>query len=194
MVGAVAKAVITGAKVVVKGAKAVSKGTKAVSAAAKASKAGKAAGAVGNAAKTGAKKVMFAEQAAEQMSPLDRAFQRVTGIAEEGADGALKYKKLTGIGLAAFGTAEASVTTGKALFGSGAENSRGRVSVADGMDRFVSYDGSGFTKNINSVAGGDTTVMNDIVAHTFPYQKGDIMLSDNNLGDIVFALHNNREG
>lgn len=141
-----------------------------------------------------AKKFMFTNHKdPTSMGPIDRVVQKTLGIAEE-TEGGTIFKQYTKKGIATISALEAGITTGKALTGTSTEKTRGMVSVADGMDRFVSYDGSGFTKNINAVAGGDMEVMNDIVNHTFPSQRNDLNPMEQNLGDIVFALHNNREG
>lgn len=65
----------------------------------------------------------------------------------------------------------------------------GYTSVGENLDRLVSYDGSGFIRNFNQVSGGDPEVMRDIAKNTFdnPNQFGAT-------GDLVFALHNMREG
>lgn len=115
--------------------------------------------------------------------------------AEELADASI-YEKLLGkklnaggLGLLTAGTM--AVSTIGAISNNGLSKAQkvGHVSVGDNLDRLVSYDGSGFVQNINRVSKGNPAVMQDIVENTFdnPNQFG---VS----GDIVFALHNMREG
>jgi hypothetical protein len=129
---------------------------------------------------------------AENLTFIDKKFQEATGIAKKGADGAMQYKTLAGGGIAVAVGLPMLGTTGRVISGSAGQSSRGMVSVADNMERFVSYDGSGFINNVDDVAGGDLTVLNDIVNHTFTSQRS--MINDNSLNDKVFALHANREG
>lgn len=99
-------------------------------------------------------------------------------------------KKLNakGVALATVGTM--GVSTAGAIITNGSKtNKLGYISVGDNLDRLVSYDGSGFINNINTISGGDTEVMQDIVRHSFD-KPNQISTS----GDIVFALHNMREG
>lgn len=161
---------------------------------------GKAAQAIGGGtAKLGGKLVnsrAFVKNAspkkAESLSFVDKKFQEATGLAKKGADGAMQYKTVTGLGFAAMAAVPMIGSTGKVIAGSTTQSARGMVSVADNMERFVSYDGSGFINNVDDVAGGDPAILNDIVNHTFTSQKS--TFSDNSLNDIVFALHANREG
>ena len=132
------------------------------------------------------------EKTAESLSFIDKVFQEATGLAKEGADGAMKYKTLTGPGFAAVASLPMIASTGKAISGSSAQSARGMVSVADGMDRFISYDGSGFVENFADVTGGDSAIGLDVVNHAFTSQSS--AFNNNSLGDIVFALHANREG
>lgn len=129
---------------------------------------------------------------AESLSFIDKKFQEATGLAKKGADGAMQYKTLTKGGFGALAAFSMLNSTGKAISDSSYRTSRGMVSVADNMERFVSYDGSGFINNVDDVAGGDPAILNDIVNHTFTSQRS--VISDNSLNDIVFALHANREG
>lgn len=100
-------------------------------------------------------------------------------------------KKLTAGGVAALTIGTMAVSTGEAIADNGMSkiNKLGYTSVGDNLDRLVSYDGSGFIENINQVSNGDPEIMQDIVKNSF-----------NNVnqfgasGDIVFALHNMREG
>ncbi len=98
-------------------------------------------------------------------------------------------KKLNAKGVAVATGATMGVSTVGAMFDSSKPNKLGYVSVGDNLDRLISYDGSGFINNINKVSGGDPEVMQDIVKNSFS--------SVNQMGasgDIVFALHNMREG
>lgn len=100
-------------------------------------------------------------------------------------------KKLNAGGVAALTIGTMAVSTGEAIADNGMSkfNKLGYTSVGDNLDRLVSYDGSGFIENINQVSNGDPEIMQDIVKNSF-----------NNVnqfgasGDIVFALHNMREG
>jgi hypothetical protein len=103
--------------------------------------------------------------------------------------GRLIGKQLTpgGLGLLTLGTM--GVSTVNNVLSSDRIANLGHVSVADNLDRLISYDGSGFIKRVNEVAGGDPAIMKDIVENAFdePNQFGAT-------GSIVFALHNMREG
>lgn len=132
------------------------------------------------------------EKALGNLGPIDRTIQYATGIAKD-VPGGVQFKKLTPVGVAAIGAGHMAVSTTNTLLGSGSNTSRGYTSVAQGMERFVSYDGSGFVDNIADVAGGNPEIMTDIVRHSFPSQAG-AFTTDANLGDLVFALHRGREG
>ena len=129
---------------------------------------------------------------AESLSFVDKKFQEAVGLAKKGADGAMQYKTVTGMGFAAMAAVPMLGSTGRVMSEAGNQSARGMVSVADNMERFISYDGSGFVNNVDDVAGGDPAILNDIVNHAFSAQRS--MVSDNSLNDIVFALHANREG
>ena len=100
-------------------------------------------------------------------------------------------KKLNAAGVGVAIGATMVVSTGEAIADNGMSkfNKLGYTSVGENLDRLVSYDGSGFVENINQVSNGDPEIMQDIVKNSF-----------NNVnqfgasGDIVFALHNMREG
>lgn len=100
-------------------------------------------------------------------------------------------KKLNaaGIGVAIGATMVAS--TGGAMLENGGSRFQklGHTSVGENLDRLVSYDGSGFIDNINKISNGDPEVMQDIVKNSF-----DNVNQAGVSGDIVFALHNMREG
>lgn len=117
-------------------------------------------------------------------------------LSEEALKNATLYermvgKKLNAGGIAALTVGTMAVSTGEAIADNGMSkfNKLGYTSVGDNLDRLVSYDGSGFIENINQVSNGDPEIMQDIVKNSF-----------NNVnqfgasGDIVFALHNMREG
>lgn len=129
---------------------------------------------------------------AESLTFVDKKFQEATGLAKKGADGTMQYKTLTKPGFAAVAAFPILSSTGRVISESSSKSSRGMVSVADNMERFISYDGSGFVNNVDDVAGGDPVILNDIVNHAFSSQKS--IMNDNSLSDIVFALHANREG
>lgn len=100
-------------------------------------------------------------------------------------------KKLTAGGVAAVTGATMAISTVGAVADNGGSkfSKLGYTSVGENLDRLVSYDGSGFVNRFNEVSNGDPEVMQDIAKNTF-----------NNInqfgasGDIVFALHNMREG
>lgn len=100
-------------------------------------------------------------------------------------------KKLNAAGIGVAAGATMAISTGGAMLENGGSRFQkiGYTSVGENLDRLVSYDGSGFINNINKVSNGDPEVMQDIVKNSF-----------NNVnqtgvsGDIVFALHNMREG
>lgn len=129
---------------------------------------------------------------AESLTFVDKKFQEAIGLAKKGADGTMQYKTLTKPGFVAVAAFPMLSSTGRAISESSSKSSRGMVSVADNMERFISYDGSGFVNNVDDVAGGDPVILNDIVNHAFSSQKS--IMNDNSLSDIVFALHANREG
>jgi|GEM_PF-4292685 len=103
----------------------------------------------------------------------------------------LAGKKLTGVGIGLLTGGTMAMSTIDAISNEGLGKAQrvGKVSIGDNLDRLVSYDGTGFAQNINRVSRGNPEVMQDIVQNTFdnPNQFG---VS----GDIVFALHNMREG
>ena len=99
-------------------------------------------------------------------------------------------KKLNGKGVAALTAGTMGVSTIGAMFDNRGELAKlGHVSVGENLDRLVSYDGSGFVNGINRISGGNYEVMEDIVNNTF-----DDINQTGISGDIVFALHNMREG
>lgn len=100
-------------------------------------------------------------------------------------------KKLTAGGVAALTVGAMAVSTGEAIADNGMSkfNKLGYTSVGDNLDRLVSYDGSGFIDNINKISNGDPEIMQDIVKNSF--NKVNQFGAS---GDIVFALHNMREG
>lgn len=115
-------------------------------------------------------------------------------LSEEALENATLYERVAGrklnaggIAVVAGGTMLASTINAAATSGKSAK--LGHVSVGENLDRLVSYDGSGALNKINEMSGGDYEVMSDIVSNTFnnPNQFGAT-------GDIVFALHNMREG
>ena len=100
-------------------------------------------------------------------------------------------KKLNagGVALVTGGTMLAS-TVGAVTNGGISKTAKlGDISVGENLDRLISYDGSGFVEGINKISGGNPEVMQDIVKNTFK-NENQIGVS----GDIVFALHNMREG
>lgn len=103
----------------------------------------------------------------------------------------LGNKKLTGLGVAALTATTMGFSTVNEVFSNGGRKfaKLGDTSVGDNLDRLVSYDGSGFTKRINEISGGNPEVMQDIVKNTFNKEN-----QTGVSGDIVFALHNMREG
>lgn len=120
----------------------------------------------------------------------------VKEMTEEELKDASLYEKILGkklnaggVALLTGGTMVASTVGAISNNGLSKAQKMGYTSVGDNLDRLVSYDGSGFVQNINKVSKGNPAVMQDIVQNTFtsPNQVG---VS----GDIVFALHNMREG
>lgn len=117
-------------------------------------------------------------------------------LTEEALENATLYERMIGKKLNVAGTTLAiGATMGVSTVGAVVNNGGGKIaklgytSVGENLDRLVSYDGSGFMNNVNKVAGGDPEVMQDIVNNTFN-QVNHFGAS----GDIVFALHNMREG
>lgn len=114
-----------------------------------------------------------------------------SAMAEQTLYGRLLGKKLNGAGVAALIGGTMAVSTGRAVFDNGGSKfaKLGYTSIGENLDRLVSYDGSGFVKGANRIANGDPEIMQDIVDNTFTNinQMGAS-------GDIVFALHNMREG
>lgn len=100
-------------------------------------------------------------------------------------------KKLNTAGVGVAIGATMAVSTGGAMLENGGSRFQklGYTSVGENLDRLVSYDGSGFIENINKISNGDPEVMQDIVENSFD-NVNQIGVS----GDIVFALHNMREG
>lgn len=100
-------------------------------------------------------------------------------------------KKLNAAGVGAAIGATMVVSTGGAMLENGGSRFQklGHTSVGENLDRLVSYDGSGFIDNINKISNGDPEVMQDIVKNSF-----DNVNQAGVSGDIVFALHNMREG
>lgn len=100
-------------------------------------------------------------------------------------------KKLNKKGVAALtaGTIGVSTISAASNEGAGKFKKLGDISVGENLDRLVSYDGSGFINNLSNVSQGDIGIETDIVKKAFnnANQAG---VS----GDIVFALHNMREG
>lgn len=100
-------------------------------------------------------------------------------------------KKLNAAGVGVAIGATMVVSTGGAMLENGGSRFQklGYTSVGENLDRLVSYDGSGFIDNINKISNGDPEVMQDIVKNSF-----DNVNQAGVSGDIVFALHNMREG
>lgn len=114
---------------------------------------------------------------------------------EELKDGSLYERalghKMTKAGFGLFATGAMAVSTINTITTDGMSKAQklGYVSVGENLDRLVSYDGSGFTKGVNKISNGNPEVMKDIVDNTFN-NMNQLGVS----GDIVFALHNMREG
>lgn len=100
-------------------------------------------------------------------------------------------KKLNTAGVGVAIGATMVVSTGGAMLENGGSRFQklGYTSVGENLDRLVSYDGSGFIDNINKISNGDPEIMQDIVKNSF-----DNVNQAGVSGDIVFALHNMREG
>lgn len=98
-------------------------------------------------------------------------------------------KKLNAKGVGIATGVTMGVSTVGAALGSSKPAKLGYVSAGENLDRLISYDGSGFVKNINQISNGDPEVMQDIVKNSF-----DEVNQAGVSGDIVFALHNMREG
>jgi hypothetical protein len=111
-------------------------------------------------------------------------------LKDAGFAGSLVKKRLTKRGLVALGAGTMAVSTAGAVGNNGSKfNRMGNISTAENLDRLVSYDGSGFLNNINRVTQGDPEVMQDVVDNSF-----DNLNQFGASGDLVFALHNMREG
>ena len=117
-------------------------------------------------------------------------------LSEEALEGASLYERMAGkklnaggMALVTGGTMLATTVGTTSNIGINKSAKLGDISIGENFDRMISYDGSGFIEGINRISGGNTEVMQDIVENTFdnPNQFG---VS----GDIVFALHNMREG
>lgn len=140
-----------------------------------AGKAGKAAGKLGN--KTGIK---MTKEIAEDAMEDQTLYGRLIG------------KTLTPWGVGAVTIGTMGFSTGNAILDNGGSKfaNLGNVSFSEeGLDRLIGYDGEKFAKGVNKISGGDTGVKQDVVKNSFN--------SINQLGasgDIVFALHNMREG
>lgn len=118
--------------------------------------------------------------------------KEVTDMNDQTLYGRLVGRRLNNLGAVALTAGTMGVTTLNAM-ADNVNNSKiaklGYTSASDNLDRLISYDGSGFLNRINEVSGNDPEVLSDIVSNTFtnPNQFGAN-------GDIVFALHNMREG
>lgn len=111
-------------------------------------------------------------------------------LADAGLGGKLVKKRLTKTGMAALAVGTMGVSTVQSIGNNGSKaNKMGNISVGDNLDRLISYDGSGFFDSINQVSQGDPEVMTDIVKNSF-----DNINQYGASGDLVFALHNMREG
>ena len=129
----------------------------------------------------GAKKAgkFFTKELTEQQLKDASIYERVAG------------RKLNKRGVAALTVGAIGVSTVNSVAdnGLGKFQKLGNVGVGENLDRLVSYDGSGFINNLSKVSQGDIGIETDIVQNAF-----------NNVnqtgvsGDIVFALHNMREG
>jgi hypothetical protein len=122
---------------------------------------------------------------------LGSAFRKATveEVASNGLSGKLVPYRLKPAATVALTAGAVAATTGPELVRAGQSNKVGYTSFAENLDRLISYDGSGFAGAVNRAAKGNTEVMRDIVQHTFT--------NPNNFGadgNIVFALHNLREG
>lgn len=141
-------------------------------------KAAKAGGKAGNGARKLASKTLTKELTGEALENAT-LYERTVG------------KKLNKAGVLAVTGATIGASTIGAVLDNGMSKYQklGYTSVGDNLDRLVSYDGSGFIENINKVSNGDPEVMQDIVKNSF-----DNVNQFGASGDIVFALHNMREG
>lgn len=93
------------------------------------------------------------------------------------------------LGGAAMTAGALAVVGNSELLKAGNANKIGKTTIAENLDRLVSYDGSGFAQNMNRVSRGNPEIMKDMVKNTFDnYNQWG---AD---GNIVFALHNLREG
>lgn len=112
-------------------------------------------------------------------------------MAENGLSGVLMSKRLTVAGATVLGAGAVIKDSGRTLKEgySGKHGRIGKISFEENLDRLISYDGSGFADLVDDVAGDDYLAKQDIIQKTFsnPGQGG---VS----GNIVFALHNRREG
>lgn len=130
--------------------------------------------------------------------------KKVLGLTDDLVEGAVKSsrrledatfyervmgKKLNAKGVAVATSATIGVSTVGAMMDSSKPNNLGKISIEENLDRLISIDGSGFVEQANQLSGGDPEIMSDIVKHSFnsPNQWGAS-------GDLVFALHNMREG
>lgn len=114
--------------------------------------------------------------------------------ASRSLENATFYERVIGKKLNAGGVGIATgltmgVSTIGAVANSTKPNKLGYISAGENLDRLISYDGSGFINRINEISGGDPEIMQDIVENSF-----DKINQHGASGDIVFALHNMREG
>lgn len=110
-------------------------------------------------------------------------------IVKEGISGRLMpYRFTAGVGAAITGVS-AATSIGGEVKNAYMSTGHGYTQMAENLDRLISIDGTGFANKVNEVSGGDRAITKEIVKSTFdnPNQK----FAYNNL---VFALHNRREG
>lgn len=110
-------------------------------------------------------------------------------IAVGGLSSKIMPYHFTKAGGAAMTVGALAVSGGAELVKAGNSNKLGRTTIAENLDRLVSYDGSGFAQNMKRVSRGNSEVMKDMVKNTF--NSSNQWGAD---GNIVFALHNLREG
>ena len=127
---------------------------------------------------------------------LKKALTLTKNLSDDALESASLYERMAGkklnaggIALVTGGTMLATTVNGAANYGINKSAKLGDISIGENLDRLISYDGSGFVEGINKISGGNPEIMQDIVKNSF-----DNVNQMGVSGDIVFALHNMREG
>lgn len=123
------------------------------------------------------------------------AISTALGLSKVGKNGVLQHRRLSTPGGLVLGTALLAGDVAGSLADAKGRVTRGATRVEPNLERLISYDGTGYLKNANKVANGDTQVLKDMVQHSFKYQSHNMFGAGGaDVTDLVFALHDNREG